>query len=172
MKIIFIFILTFFCACGMISRHKNLNFIYESFMDIRIKKAELSDAEALYNLNRAFNGDCTTMELISISLCNNENEIVLIAYVDDNPAGFLCGEICHSMCYETLHGEVGELFVHEEYRKQGVAKRLISQIENEFKKVGICTVDIATSVENLSAQVFYAGCGYTGKTKFIYRKNI
>ena len=85
-------------------------------MDIRIKRAELSDINALYTLNKAFNGDCTTEDLIIDSLLNNKQEIVLIAYADDNPAGFLCGQICLSMCYKTLHGEVGELYVDEEIR--------------------------------------------------------
>lgn len=141
-------------------------------MDIRINRAELSDINALHNLNKAFNGDCTTEELIKESLLNNKQEIVLIAYADDNPAGFLCGQICHSMCYKTLHGEVGELFVHEEYRRQGIAKKLIEQIEAEFIKINILIVDIATSVENLTAQAFYSNCGYIGKTKLIYRKRI
>lgn len=140
-------------------------------MDIRIKKAELSDVEALYNLNRAFNGECTTAELINDSLQNNKQEIVLIAYVNNSPAGFLCGEICRSMCYKNLHGEIGELFVHEEYRRQGVAKKLIQFMEDEFNKINIFIIDIATSVENHTAQACYSSCGYTGKTKFIYRKH-
>ncbi|WP_026893380.1 hypothetical protein [Lacrimispora aerotolerans] len=79
-----------------------------------IKRAELSNINALYNLNKAFNGDYTTEELVKDSLLNNKQEIVLIAYTDDTLAGFLCGLIRHSMCYKTLHGEVSELFVHEE----------------------------------------------------------
>ncbi|MDD4296956.1 MAG: GNAT family N-acetyltransferase [Ruminiclostridium sp.] len=141
-------------------------------MDIRIKRAESSDIKALYNLNKAFNGDCTTEDLIIDSLQNNKQEIVLIAYADDNPAGFLCGKVCRSMCYKTLHGEVAELYVHEEYRRQGIAKKLIEQIEAEFRKNNIVIVDIATSVENQTAQAFYSNCGYKGKTKLIYRKKI
>lgn len=132
--------------------------------------AESSDINALYNLNKAFNGDCTTEELITDSLQNNKQEIVLIAYADDNPAGFICGKICRSMCYNTLHGEVGELYVHEEYRRQGIAKKLIERIEAEFKQNNICIVDIATSIGNHTAQAFYSSCGYTGKTRLIYRK--
>jgi len=141
-------------------------------MHIRIKRAELSDVNALYNLNKAFNGECTTEDLIMDSLLNNKQEIVLIAYADDNPAGFLCGQICRSMCYRTLHGEVGELYVHEELRRKGIAKKLMEQIEAEFKRINIFIVDIATSVENHTAQAFYSSCGYTGKTKLIYRKSM
>ena len=141
-------------------------------IDIQIKRAELSDAAALHRLNTAFNGDCTTEELIIDSLQNNKSEIVLIAFANSSPAGFLCGEICRSMCYDTLHGTVGELFVEENYRRQGIAAKLIKKIENIFKKMDISIVDIATSVDNHTAQAFYSSCGYTGKTKMIYRKNI
>lgn len=126
----------------------------------------------LYILNKAFNGDCTTEDLILDSLLNNKQEIVLIAYSNDNPTGFICGQICRSMCYKTIHGSVGELFVHEDYRKQGIAKKLIEQIEAEFKKININIVDIATSVENHTAQAFYSSCGYSCRTKLIYRKTI
>ncbi|MDR0288014.1 MAG: GNAT family N-acetyltransferase [Clostridiales bacterium] len=141
-------------------------------MDIQIRKAELSDAAALHMLNTNFNGDCTTIELIIDSLQNNKQEIVLIAYANDKPAGFVCGEIHRSMCYKTKHGSVGELFVEEEYRRHGIATRLIQEVEDIFKKSGIITVDIATSVNNNTAQAVYSSCGYIGKTKMIYRKNI
>lgn len=141
-------------------------------MSIQVKQAKISDSAILHSLNREFNGECTTEELIIDSLQNNNKEIVLIAYVNDSPAGFLCGEICRSMCYKTLHGSVGELFVREEYRKQGVATKLIQHIEDEFRQMGIIIVDIATSVENHTAQAFYSSCGYNGKTKMIFRKNI
>jgi len=132
----------------------------------------VSDVAALHRLNTAFNGDCTTEELIIDSLQYNKSEIVLIAYANSNPAGFLCGEICRSMCYKTLHGTVGELFVEEKYRRQVIAAKLIQEIENIFRKMDIFIVDIATSVENHTAQAFYSSCGYTGKTKMIYRKKI
>ncbi|MCL2546622.1 MAG: GNAT family N-acetyltransferase [Oscillospiraceae bacterium] len=141
-------------------------------MDIRIKKAELSDAPALYRLNAVFNGNCTTEELIIDSLQNNTREIVMIAYANGAPAGFICGEICRSMCYKTPHGSVGELFVDDEYRRQGIAAKLINEIETEFKKMGVIIADIATSVDNRSAQALYKVCGYIGKTKMIFRKNI
>lgn len=141
-------------------------------MELYIKNADTSDVGALYTLNKAFNGDCTTEELIADSLLNNNHEIVLIAYVDEKPAGFLCGQICRSMCYKTLHGEIGELFVLEKYRRRGIAKMLIEHIETKFSNYNIYIVDIATSVKNHIAQSFYSSCGYEGKTKLVYRKNI
>ena len=141
-------------------------------MDIQIRKANLSDAPALYRLNSAFNGSCTTEELIIDSLQNNKHEIVLIAFVNGAPAGFLCGEICRSMCYKTPHGSISELFVENEYRRQGIAAKLIHEIETEFREMGVIVVDINTSADNHSAQTLYKSCGYIGKTKMVFRKNI
>ena len=141
-------------------------------LDLQIKRAEPSDAAALLCLNTAFNGACTTEERIIDSLLGNTQEIVLIAYANGIPAGFLCGQICRCMCYKTPHGSVAELFVDSAYRRKGVAAQLVWEIEALFKQMDISTVDIATSVDNHKAQAFYASRGYAGKTKMIYRKRI
>jgi len=142
-------------------------------MEIIIRKATASDAKALFELNKEFNGvNATTEELIIDSLNNNHHEIVFIAFINEQAVGFICGQICRSMCYRTVHGEVGELFVSERYRQMGIAKKLMNLMEEEFKINNALIVTLQTSVQNKTAQLFYEHCGYSGKQKYIYRKNI
>lgn len=142
-------------------------------MKITIRKATAGDARSLFELNQEFNGvNATTEDLVADALKNNYQEIVFIAFVDEQAAGFICGQVCRSVCYRTLHGEIGELFVSEKYRQQGVGKQLMNHMEEEFRKNQAVIVTLATSVQNKTAQLFYEHCGYTGKQKYIYRKNI
>ena len=141
-------------------------------MSLQIKRADMTDVIALHGLCLEFNGDFTTEELIADSLLNNRQEMVLVAYEDEFPVGFLCGQIRRSMCYEALHGEVAELYIREEYRRRGIAKKLVELIEFEFKKHDVFIIDIVTSLDNHTAQAFYSSCGYTRKTRLIYRKKI
>ena len=141
-------------------------------MDIQVKRADVSDSNALYVLSKsAFNSDCATQQSITDSLRSNKREIILIAYVSGWPAGFLCGELYCSLCCNVLEGKVNELFVDEKYRKQGVATKLIGEIEAIFKNANVSVIEIAANINNHTAQAFYSSCGYQNKTRMIYYKN-
>ena len=71
-----------------------------------------------------------------------------------------------------LHGEIGELFISEKFRQKGIGKQLMNSMEEEFINKQAYIVTLATSVQNKTAQLFYDNCGYNGKLKYIYRKNI
>lgn len=142
-------------------------------MQIHIRKATAEDSKQLLILNEEFNGMGVTTEVLIVdSLINNKTEIVFIATINEHAVGFICGQICRSICHRTLHGEIGELFVSEEYRKNGIGRKLMSAMEQEFKENNALVVTLQTSVQNKVAQLFYERCGYIGKQKLIYRKNI
>jgi ribosomal protein S18 acetylase RimI-like enzyme len=141
-------------------------------MNILVRLVNISDAKNLYLLNKEFNGDhIATEEDITVSLLNTK-EIVMAALYNEDMLGFICGNISRSMCHKTAHGEIGELFVSERYRKLGIGRKLIEAMELYFKQNDISIVTLYTSNNNLIAQQFYKRCGYNEKQRIEYRRNI
>lgn len=142
-------------------------------MDIVIRKAAKDDATKLYVLNELFNGQgSTTLERLTESIVNNQQEIVFIAEDDNEAIGFICGQIFKSMCYDTYYGEISELFIKEEYRRQGIAGKLINRIEEEFIRNNIYSFQLFTGAENRIAHAFYESMGYIKSEERMYRKRV
>jgi Acetyltransferases len=140
---------------------------------MEIRKATFDDIPSLFVLNEEFNGvGSTTEEAMIDSMKSNHNEIVFIAYDNNCAVGFICGQVCQSVCYRTRHGDIAELFVSKKHRRKGIARHLINTLERFFLEMDIHVITLATSVDNVNAQALYEHCGYSGKNKLIYRKNI
>jgi len=102
---------------------------------------------------------------------NNRNEIVLVALHNNTAIGFVCGQLHFSICYSGgVLCEVSELFVYENYRRKGVAKKLIGQIELEFEKFNAIEIFLQTGKTNVNAQKFYENNGYTVRERIVYLK--
>ena len=140
-------------------------------MDIRIKKAEISDIPDIIRLNAEFNGRGATRASMEEALKNNAREIVLIAVRNDTAAGFICGQIWQSVCYAELQGIIMELFVSEKYRGNGIATKLIQAMEAEFSSFGVNVITLATAINNTIARKFYESRGYRNEEEIIYGKN-
>lgn len=140
---------------------------------MQIRLAKTSDAKQLWLLNREFNGvEHTSDESGIAESLSASPEIVMAAEQDGALVGFLCARVSRSMCYQTAHGEIGELFVSPMHRKLGVGRRLIEETERYFRKKQISIVTLYTSVGNTGAQAFYEKCGYQKKSRIEYRKNV
>jgi ribosomal-protein-alanine N-acetyltransferase len=76
-------------------------------------------------------------------------------------------------CVAQLEGEVGyvvTLDVAEEWRRRGVARRLMEEVEARMRAVGALRMELHVSVENAAAIGFYEGMGYAraGRVKGFY----
>ena len=81
-------------------------------------------------------------------------------------------------------GEIANIAVSPEHRRQGVGRALLSALEQEARASGICTLFLEVRLGNLPAQRLYEGVGYraVGRRKnfyslptedaLIYRKDI
>ncbi|MDR0838079.1 MAG: GNAT family N-acetyltransferase [Oscillospiraceae bacterium] len=142
---------------------------------MRIRLASAGDADELQKLNALFNGDdyyCNSPDGIAASLEENQQEIVCVAEEGDALVGFCCGQLFKSICYSVNYGEITELFVAEEYRRRGVAAKLIAFIEAEFQKRGANGFQLFTGEENAAAQAFYRSQGYSETSETMFRKRI
>ena len=140
-------------------------------MDITVRKAQINDIPELYEMNNIINEVGATTDHMKSALLNYKNEIVLVAIHNDAAVGFICGQMYPSICYsDGLQCEVSELFVREEYRRNGVATKLITCLEREFEKNDVQEILLQTGGKNTSAQKFYEKTGYTNTKRIVYRK--
>lgn len=138
-----------------------------------IQLATIEDVDALFQLNEAFNGvNCTTKELLANSISNNQQEIVAIAYMEETAIGFICGQLFQSMCYQEYYAEITELYVADEYRKQGIATALLRFMEDYFCNQNIRSFQLFTGKENVTAQACYEKFGYQRSEEIMYRKRL
>ena len=142
-------------------------------MDAIIRKPESRDISGLIQLNDAFNGVGCTVESVADALNNSTNEIVFCAVVNNVVVGFICGMYWHSICYSEGHqGIITELIVNENYRRNGIAKKLIKALEAEFTRVNVREIVIETPVSNTEGRGFYENVGYVGETTMKYEKSL
>ncbi len=140
---------------------------------VSVRKAQTADVPALFAMNELFNGQgSTTVELLTEAIRHNPRETVLIAEVNGEPAGFCCVQLSVSMCYDTNYIEITELFVREEYRRQGVASALMASAESYFRDQHVRSFQLFTGKTNTGAQHFYELQGYSRSDELMYRKRL
>lgn len=140
---------------------------------VYVRKAQPADVQALFAMNEQFNGPgSTTVELLTEAIRHNIRETVLIAEADGEPAGFCCVQLSVSMCYDTNYIEITELFVREEYRRQGVASALMASAESFFADQRVRSYQLFTGKTNTAAQRFYEQQGYIRSEELMYRKRL
>ena len=137
-----------------------------------IRLASYSDASELKRLNDLFNGEgCNTVKAIEESIKKNEQEIICVADDGNKLVGVCCGQILKSMCYAAKYGEITEIYVEEEYRRQGIGRKLLITTESELSERGVKHFHILTGEENITAQTLYNSCGYAKTTKILFDKD-
>ena len=141
-------------------------------MDVIIRKAEIHDIPDILEMNEIINkAGCSTIEHMKASLENNQNEIVFVAVHDDTAIGFICGQLNPSICYaDYMLCEVTELFVYEDYRRMGIATKLIKRLEVEFEKYNAQEIFLQAGKKNINAQKFYEDNDYVVRERIVYLK--
>jgi len=96
-------------------------------------------------------------QLTKLATQPDEYETALIALVDGRLAG-ICLLVLQE--FEALHDVspwLASLYVAPEYRKRGVARRLVSAIEDQAREHGLARLHLYTG----DAQAFYLKCGWS-----------
>lgn len=98
---------------------------------------------------------------------------ILVAEDDDEMVGFITYEKADADYFDTnfvVHGDVLELFVKESYRKKGVGKLLMDEVEKFFKDQGINTLSLQCSTFNKNALSFYEHLGLINRQTLLYKE--
>jgi ribosomal protein S18 acetylase RimI-like enzyme len=85
---------------------------------------------------------------------------------------FCCGQILKSMCYSYKFAEITELYVMDEYRRQGIGRLLLDATEKELYKRGVKDLHVLTGDKNFIAQTLYRSCGYGDTSEILLDKNM
>ena len=128
-----------------------------------VRIATVQDAAQLEILNNEFNGEGeTTLENIRASLAGNKQEIVVVDETDGELTGFVCVLLKKSFCYDDYMPEITEVYVKPHYRRNGIARAMITYAEEYCKNhYPLHKFELLTGDESDGAQIVYAKLGYS-----------
>lgn len=128
-----------------------------------VRIATVQDAEQLEILNNEFNGEGeTTLDNIRSSLANNKQEVIVVDEQNGELTGFVCVQLKKSFCYDDYMPEITEVYVKPKYRRNGIARAMITYAEEYCKShYPLHKFELLTGHENDDAQSVYAKLGYS-----------
>lgn len=128
-----------------------------------VRIATVQDAAQLEILNNEFNGEGeTTLDNIRESLADNKQEIVVVDEMNGELTGFVCVQLKKSFCYGDYMPEITEVYVKPHYRRNGIARAMITYAEEYCKcNFPLHKFELLTGDENDGAQIVYAKLGYS-----------
>ena len=89
------------------------------------------------------------------------NNIVLVAVLDDKIVGYLVGSLNTEYSYnKNIQAELDNMCILEEYRKLGIGKQLFLEFKKICKKNNISELKVIASYDNLNAIKFYKNNGF------------
>lgn len=130
---------------------------------IKIRSAQLEDFKVIYgfiNLLENETFDILKQQTIFGENLKNPNIIYILAFENDEPAGFVS---CHAqwlLHHAALIGEIQEMIVAEKFRSKGVGKLLIAELITRAKSKGINQLEVTSSKKRESAHHFYMREGF------------
>lgn len=140
---------------------------------LEIRAARPTDALALVALNRRFNGETgATATTVAAALLAPGGELVFVAVEGGVLVGFCCAQVKRSMCYLEPHGEITEMYVAPQHRRQGLATGLLACAEQALAALGVREITLLTGDTNMAAQAAYEACGYVRSGEAHYERTI
>ena len=127
-------------------------------MEIKIETATIRLLDKLYQIEeQCFDQEAFTKHQIAY-LLTDYNTIALVAKANSDIAGFLIVQI--EVENETLYGHIITINVAPPYRRKGVAKKLLQEIELILKQKGITECHLEVREDNNSAIKLYQSLNY------------
>jgi GNAT superfamily N-acetyltransferase len=106
------------------------------------------------NLNEIVGGEKQRKEYAQYNLLDNIHDVILIY---DNETPIACAAFKY---YEDGVAEVKRVFLHKNYRGQGLAKDLLNQLESRAKSKGFQKLILETGKLLIEAMGLYSKLGY------------
>lgn len=121
---------------------------------------------------------CSKEEMLAVtqSIFNNPKSVLFKATCDNKICGCLFLWVFESeeaqAWSKTLEiGHISEIFVYEEYRRRGIARKMIEKVEKYLKDRGVLALDLEVFHFNKGAQTFYSNQGF-GPIKTYMHKDL
>jgi len=117
-------------------------------MDIRENLFLFNDAFSIHQQIPEFQIDSTTREQLVERINNVKHPLIMVAYVDNQPVGYLMGYERYSSFYIWLAGVVPS------HRRQGILVQLMKRIEQSAMKTNYNSLTIKTRNSFKSMLIF------------------
>ncbi len=133
-------------------------------MEFIIRELMLNDSDGIYRLNTdemgyEFSLDETKEKLLK--LINSESDKIFVAIISDEVIGYV-----HANNYDLIYAphmkNIMGIAVAEKYKKNGIGKALLSEVEMWAKETNAKGVRLVSGATRTNAHKFYHSCGYSG----------
>jgi GNAT superfamily N-acetyltransferase len=136
-----------------------------------LKKEEIPELLELYKELGDFEMDLEESKKAYDKMLSDENYYLLVAKEDDKIIGTVLGIVCHSLL---ILGKpfmvVEDVVVKEEYRRQGIGKKLFEEIDKISHERECLYSILVSSGHRKNAHVFYENQGYNDEVKGFRKK--
>lgn len=126
-----------------------------------IREVNTEDAAAVARLSTEFTGMETTPEemLARLSLSRGI-EHPLLAELQGEVVAFASLRLVHYLGDEAPYAEISEMFVSEQFRRQGVGRALMAELEQRARAAGAGSLVVLTGSDNERALALYQAMGF------------
>ena len=133
-------------------------------MDIKIRKVEIGDADAIRDISAEGLGYSCDLALVQkkIAGLNEAREAVFVAETDGDVIGYIHIERYDVLYFETMANVLG-LSIFKAYHKMGVGKSLIFAAEDWAKQNHIKMLRLNSGMNRTDAHGFYEHLGYVSE---------
>jgi ribosomal protein S18 acetylase RimI-like enzyme len=130
-------------------------------MMVLLRDVHSKDAEALSQLITEFTQLSTTPTQIQQRLARSQGiEHPILAELNGQVVGFASLRLVNYLGEDAPYAEISELFVSEPYRRQGIARALMNELEVRARTAGASNVVVLTAAENDTAVALYRVLGF------------
>lgn len=133
-------------------------------MDIKIRKVEMGDADAVRDISAEGLGYSCDLALVQkkIAGLNEAREAVFVAETDGDVIGYIHIERYDVLYFETMANVLG-LSVFKAYHKMGVGKALLFVAEDWARQNNIKMMRLNSGMNRTDAHGFYEHLGYVSE---------
>ena len=128
---------------------------------LRIRQATPDDAAELARLLDLFDNMGATPEQVVTRMLACQNVLTtFIGEQDGQSVGFACLRLIPHLQGDEPYAELTDIYVDAPFRRRGVARALIAQVEAAARAAGASEAVIITGFDNAGAQAAYRASGY------------
>src|SRR6266545_4116877 len=128
---------------------------------ITVREATPEDAADLARMLDLFDTRGATPDQVAARMLACENVLTtFIGEMDGQPVGFACLRLLPHLQGDEPYAELTDIYVDAPFRRHGVARALIAQLEAAARAAGASGVVIITGFDNEGAKAAYRASGY------------
>jgi GNAT superfamily N-acetyltransferase len=112
------------------------------------------------------------LELLIADNTKNDRQAVAVARDDDGQAiGMASAQIVVSTAEGALSAWIEDVVVHQDFRRQGIGRRLLDHLVAWAKAQGATRVQLVADQENADAALFYKALGWQSTQLVVRRRS-